>query len=63
MFKILVIFNKYKDIFDNFINSLYIKSLIKSNLIKKRLYNIIFSFKNSLIKIKSKLNKDFLNKL
>ena len=45
--------------FNNFINNLHKKFLIKSNLIKKRLHNIILDFKDSLIKIKLKLDKDF----
>lgn len=58
---ILAILNKYKIIFGNLINSLNIKFENIPNLINKRLYIIIFIFKNNLTRFK--LNKKILVKL
>ena len=58
--KILIIFNKYKNIHKNFINNLNIKFLIISKRINM-LNNNIFDFKNNLNNFK--INKNFLNKL
>lgn len=55
--------NRYKDTFDNFINSLDIKSLSILNLINKKLYNITSDFEDKLIKTRSKFNNNISDKL
>lgn len=64
--KIMAISNKYKDTFDNFINSLDKKFLDQLEAINKRLYNTL-KFENSLISFSKRdcyLNsEDILNTL
>lgn len=59
--EIVVIFNRYKDIFNNFIDNLDTKSSNRLKLIDKALYNI-FRFKSKSIEAKTKLEENFLNK-
>lgn len=59
--KILVIFNKYKNTLNNFIDSSNIKSPNRLKSINKGLYNIL-KFENKLKKFELKLIKDFLYK-
>lgn len=54
--EIMPVFNKYKNIFEDFNNSLDIKSLNKSRLVNKMLQNLMLSSENSLTDIK--LNKN-----
>lgn len=56
--QIVAIFNKYKDILDDFNNSSDIKSLDKFNLIDKGQFNP-FKFENRLIKARPKFDWDF----
>lgn len=59
--EIVAIFNRYKDNFNNFINSSDTKSSNRLKLIDKALYNI-FRFKNKSIEVETKLEENFLNK-
>lgn len=60
--KIKVIFNKYKDMLNNLIDSLDIKFSSILNLINKELYNVIPNSEEKSIKTKSKFINNFLNK-
>lgn len=53
--KFLAIFNKYKNMLDNFVDSLNIKLLDMPNQINKKLRNIIFSIENFLTKLGKKI--------
>lgn len=57
--EILVIFNKYKDTFEDFIDSIDIKLTNILKLVYKKLYNIMPDFENSSIEFK--LDKNLLN--
>lgn len=57
----MVIFNRYKNIFDNFINNWNAKFWNKLKVIDKMLCNI-FRSKNKFKKARLKLEKHFLNK-
>lgn len=57
----MTIFNKYKDILKDFINSLDIKSFNKLIAINKLLHNMS-KFKSKLLKARLKLENDFLDK-
>lgn len=56
MSKIVIIFNKYKNTLDNFINSLYTESLDAPRQIDKKPYNILRS-RNAPIESRLKLKK------
>lgn len=59
----MAIFNKHKNPFDDFIDSLNTVNLInRVKLIDKKLSNI-FKLENKSIKIRLKLEKDFLSKI
>lgn len=57
----MVVLNKYKDFFNDFINNLDIKFLNKLKLINKILRDI-FKSENKLSKARPKLKKDLLIK-
>lgn len=57
--EILAISNRYKNILEDFVNSLDIKLSNMPKLINKEPYNIILGFENSLTKLK--LDKNFLD--
>lgn len=59
--KILAIPNKYKNIFENFINSLDIKPLINLRPVGKKSYFIMADLKNLLTE--SNFDKNLLDKL
>lgn len=61
-FEIFVITNRYKDIFDDFIDSLDIKSPSILSSINKRLYNITLDFEDKLIKTRFKFYDNISDK-
>lgn len=61
-FEIFTITNKYKNTFNDFFNSLDIKSLSILSSINKKLYNITLDFEDKLIKTRFKFYDNISNK-